>query len=350
MEVRSCGGSELALSGLGLGCWQFGDDSYWRPAGQPEINDVVARAVDLGITYFDTAEAYADGESERMLGKALEYIPRDRVIIGTKVLPSNAYPEELVDHCEASLRRLNTDYIDLYIVHWPLNSRSVQFVSDDAEKIKNPPETGEVFDTLEGLQREGKIRHVGVSNFGVDQMREALSFEVDVVANQVAYNLLSRAIEWEVLPLCREHGVGVVGYSTLMQGILANAYQSIDDIPDLRTRTRHFDHERSEASRHGEEGAEQAVRQSLAELRDLAEEAGYSMAELAIRWPLTRKGVTSMLVGSTNAEHLKANVQAVERSLPEDVRTRIDEITRPVMDQLGRSIDYYEGSDYSRSR
>lgn len=349
MERRLCGDADLELSVLGLGCWQFGDDSYWRPATQPEINQTVARAVDLGITYFDTAEAYADGESERMLGKALEYIPRDRVRIGTKVAPSNAYPDQLVDHCEASLRRLDTEYIDLYMVHWPLNSRSLSYFTDDPEVLGNPPEAAEVFDTLEQLQKDGKIRHVGVSNFGMDQMREVLSFDVDIAVNQVAYNLLSRAIESEVLPLCRAEGVGVVGYSTLMQGILADAYPTLDDIPDLRTRTRHFGDDRSKVSRHGEKGAEEAFEQALDKLRDLVKETGYSMAELSIKWPLSQEGVISMLVGSTNPEHLEANVRAVREPLPEDVRQRIDEITRPVKEELGWSIDYYEGEDQSRS-
>ncbi len=349
MERRACGDSELELSVLGLGCWQFGDDSYWRPAPQPEINRIVARAVDLGVTYFDTAEAYADGKSEKMLGKALDYIPRDRVVIGTKVLPSNAYPDELVAHCEASLQRLDTEYIDLYIVHWPFNSRSLSFVTDNQGKIENPPEAGEVFDTLAQLKKEGKIRHVGVSNFGVDQMREALSFDVEIAANQVAYNLFSRAIEWDVLPLCREHGVGVVGYSTLMQGILADAYKSLDDIPDLRTRTRHFADDRSAASRHGEEGVEELVRQALADLRKLVDESDYTMLELAIRWPLMQEGVTSMLVGSTDPQHLEANVRAAQRDLSEELHQRIDEITAPLKEALGLGIDYYEGADDSRS-
>ena len=123
---------------LGAGCWAFGGGEYWGARNQQDVDNVVAHSLDWGVTYFDTAEAYNDGASESSLGQALKG-KRDRAIIGTKVSPCNCYPDALVEHCEASLRRLCTDTIDLYMVHWPIHPHAVRHFTDDAAIIENPP-------------------------------------------------------------------------------------------------------------------------------------------------------------------------------------------------------------------
>ena len=139
MELRRCGNSDLTLSTLGFGCWSFGGGTYWGDCNQADADAVVRRAVELGINYFDAAEAYNAGRSEEALGKALRGIPRDKVIVGTKVSPSNCYAETLPQHCEASLRRLGLDYVDLYMIHWPIHPHSIRHFTSDEAVIRNPP-------------------------------------------------------------------------------------------------------------------------------------------------------------------------------------------------------------------
>jgi len=194
MERRRCGKSDLELSVLGIGCWSFGGGEYWGAQEEGDVRAVVHTALDHGINYFDTAEGYNEGRSEESLGKALGG-RRHEAVIGTKVSPSNAEPAVLRAHCEDSLRRLQTDCIDLYMVHWPITRYSVE----------------DAFGTLRTLQSEGKIRSIGVSNFGVQQLSEALTTGARIDVNQLCYNLLSRAIEVEILPLCRQQGIGVLG-------------------------------------------------------------------------------------------------------------------------------------------
>jgi aryl-alcohol dehydrogenase-like predicted oxidoreductase len=126
MEVRECGRSGLKLSRLGLGCWAFGGGDYWGRQDQADVDAVVRRAFELGVNYFDTAEVYNEGRSESALGRALRDLPRDRVVIGTKVSPAHVQPAVLPRRCEASLRRLATDTIDLYMVHWPITLPSIR--------------------------------------------------------------------------------------------------------------------------------------------------------------------------------------------------------------------------------
>lgn len=203
---------------FGDGCWQFGGDSnsYWGDQSQKDVVEVVSMALDNGINYFDTAEMYNDGESERSLGLALKG-RRHKAIIGTKIKPSNTKSKTLREHCEASLRRMQTDYIDLYMLHWPINAQSILHFSNDESLIADPPTVEEVFHTLKELQQEGKVRYIGISNHGIEQMEEVRKTGVQVVANQLIYNLICRAVETEILPYCADHRIGVIGYMGLHQ-------------------------------------------------------------------------------------------------------------------------------------
>ena len=165
MELRKCGTAGLALPALGVGCWAFGGGEYWGSQDQGDVDAVVHAAIDAGCNYFDSAEVYNNGASESSLGTALEGV-RHRAIVGTKVSPSNCYAATLREHCEQSLRRLRTNYIDLYMVHWPIHPHSIRHFTNDEKVIGNPPRVEEAFDTLNRLRQEGKIRHIGVSNFG----------------------------------------------------------------------------------------------------------------------------------------------------------------------------------------
>ena len=346
MEQRECGRSRLTLSVLGLGCWSFGGGAYWGLCDQSDVDTVVRRAFELGITYFDTAEAYNDGRSETSLGRALRGLPREQVVIGTKVSPAHVQPDVLPGRCEASLRRLGTDYIDIYMVHWPIALHSIRHF--DA-RIEVCPAVDDAFAALSWLQEQGKVRHIGVSNFARPRLEEALAYCPDLTVNELPYNLLSRAIEWEALPASRELGLGVIGYMALLQGVLTDLYATLDDIPVSQRRTRHFDPRKSAAARHGLLGEEQATERTLAALRAVCRDNGLTLSQLALKWAVANREVACSLVGSRSLGKLEANVRAVEQPLSAEMLKRLNAITDPLKERLGRSFDYYEGPDNDRT-
>jgi len=352
MEVRQCGKSDLKLSVVGIGCWAFGGDEgdYWGAQDQSDVNALVRRAVEVGINYFDTAELYNNGRSEASLGVAIKGVPRDQVIIGSKVTPAHCYHDTLIASCEASLRRLDTDYIDLYMIHWPLHPHSIRHVTNDEAVINNPPTIQEAAAALLKLQQQGKIRHIGVSNFGKARLDDILATGVQVVANQLHYSLFARAIEGELLPYCQQVGIGILGYMTILQGILAGKFKTLAEIPAPRRRTRHFHHSSTPLSRHGEEGAEAEMQEALTQLHALADEVQMPMAQLAIRWAFANPGITSALVGARNVAQLEENARAGAESLSTELVARLNEITRPLKEKLGPSPDYYEHTSKDRTR
>jgi aryl-alcohol dehydrogenase-like predicted oxidoreductase len=350
VDRRRCGTSDLTLSALGLGCWSFGGGTYWGGCHQADADAVVRRAAELGITYFDAAEAYNDGRSEESLGQALRGIPRDRVIIGTKVSPSNCYAETLPTHCEASLRRLGLDYLDLYMIHWPIHPHSIRHFTSDESVIRNPPTVHEAFAALMTLRRQGKIRYIGVSNFAEARLEEALAVCPDIVVNQLPYSLLTRAVECGTLPLCRTRGVGVIGYMTLLQGLLADLYPTLHDVPAYQARTRHFNAKRSPLIRHGETGAEEETHFALAGIRRIAMETGMTMPEIAIKWALAGPGISCCLIGARKVSKLEENLRAAAQPLSPEIVALLDTATRPLLDKLGDSFDYYESVRNNRTR
>ncbi|MDF2962529.1 MAG: Aldo/keto reductase [Paenibacillus sp.] len=347
MKKRPLGSSDLQVSVLGMGCWQYGGGSYWGEQSQKDVDEVVHKALDLGVNYFDTAEVYNDGASETALGIALRG-RRHQAVIGSKISTSNTQPAVLRAHCEASLKRLQTDYIDLYMLHWPISPLAVKHFTQDAALIENPPQVPEVFETLHALQKEGKIRHIGISNHGVQQMKEVQATGVPVVANEMAYNLLSRAIEETILPYCIQSKIGIIGYMPLLQGLLAGKYASVDELRPLQARSRHFHHSRGEGTRHGEEGAEAEIHQALKEIKQLADELGTHVIILSLAWAVANEAVSTTIVGSRNIAQLELNIQGATYELTADTVRRLNEITEPVLQKLGSNPDYYENRFNSR--
>jgi aryl-alcohol dehydrogenase-like predicted oxidoreductase len=347
MEARQCGDSDLKLPTLGIGCWSFGGGDYWGPQQQSDVEAVVQRAVECGCNFFDTAEAYNNGESEISLGRALKGISRDKVILATKISPSNTAAEALVRHCEASLRRLQIDYIDLYMVHWPITAHSIRHFTPENIEV---PRVQNAFDTLMRLQQTGKIRHIGVSNFGRVKLDEAIATGAKIVINELPYSLLSRAIESEILPYCRGKGVGVVAYMPLMQGVLADHYASFDVLPASRRRTRHFDSRSNPACRHGLDGVEKETQATLESIRRIARQHHLRTPEMALKWVLAREGITSTLCGSRNIRTLEANVQAASKRLARDIVKELNVATVLLRKKLGPSFDYYENPSNDRTQ
>ncbi len=351
MEVRNLGSSDLKLSVLGLGCWAFGGGQYWGAQDQRDVEAVVHRAIKLGINFFDTAEAYNEGASETSLGSALPAKDRGKILIGTKISPSNCAPATLRAHCDASLQRLKIDHVDLYMVHWPLNSLAVKHFTQDPQVIASPPGVEDTFRTLGDLQQDGKIRTIGISNFGVIQMEEALATGTQIVANEIAYNLVSRAIEVEIMPFCVQHHISILADMGLQQGLLTGKYRDAASVPPMLARSRHFHHGRGQGnSRHGENGFENELFLALELVRKIADREKFPMNQLALAWIMAHPAVATTLVGSRNVAQLEENVASANARLKPSVVKELNDATKLLLDQLGSNPDYYEASTNSRIR
>ena len=348
MEMRRLGKSDILINPIGMGCWSFGGGDYWGRQDQDDVDNIVHKAIENGINFFDTAEMYNEGKSEQSLGIALKGI-RSKVIVCSKISPSNASSSRMKIHCEESLKRLGTDYIDIYLLHWPITPSSVRSFTNDTEIIKNPPTTEEAFSALRDLQKEGKVRYTGISNFGLNQMKEALNTGADIITNELPYNILSRAIEKEIMPFCISSDISVVCSMGLQQGLLAGIYNDPSEVPPKQARSRHFNNERGAGqSRHMGEGAETEVFEVIKSLKKISYEQNISPAQLALAWILSKPGIGCVLAGSRSIKELEDNLQAGAITLDKKLIEEIDYISEPVLKKLGFNPDYYENSENGR--
>ncbi len=331
MQYRPLGASGIRVSVLGFGAWQIGDSQYWGDDAESDAQAAVEAALDAGVNFFDTAEIYGDGASEEALGKALG-ARRDEVVIASKVAPDHCAPDKLIAACEASLRRLGTDYIDLYQVHWPFHDPSFE----------------EAYGALDRLRHEGKIRAIGVSNFGKQDLTDWLAIG-DAASNQVGYNLVFRAAEYDIAPLCRRNDVAVIAYMPLMQGLLSGRWEKVEDIPLARRRTRHFSSKR-EGTRHGERGCERLLMETLGELRCFADAIGLPLATVALCWLLAQPGVSSAIIGARKPQQVVRNIQAAELDIGPAAIAQINEISAPLKRALGPNADMWESEENARIR
>ncbi len=335
------GFAALGPEALGLGCWPLGGGAYWGTLEQVTATRIVRRALDGGIRYFDTAESYNDGASEQALGQALGS-DRHRAIIGTKVSPENAQNPGVRAACESSLRRLGTDYIDLYMLHWPLplspDPASRHLVED-------------IWATFLALQDEGKIRAIGLSNHGPQQMRQVQALSVPIISQELPYSLLSRAIECEILPICQQQHYRVIAYSPLQQGLLTGKYASFDAIPPQRARSRHFHWSRGQGqSRHHGSGVEEALEQALETLQTLANDLRISLSQLALAWVRANSAIDLTIVGVRTVEQLEDHLAASAALCPPSIQAQMNAATQGVFDALGCNPDYHEDAVRSRIR
>ena len=346
MKQNKLGQSNVHVSAMTVGCWAFGGGEYWGAQSQQDVDTVVHAALDNGVNTFDTAEVYNAGESERSLGLALKG-RRDRAVIISKIAPSNCH--NVRQHCLASLQRLGTDYLDVYMLHWPINKLSVEHFTHDTSLVTTPPTIESAYAQLAELKREGRIRAIGMSNFGRRQMQEVAATNVPVDVNELTYNIISRAIEAEIAPYCTQNHISIIGSMGLQQGVLSGKYRTPEEIRPHQAHSRHFPEHRGQGtSRHGEPGAETEVFQVVNQLREIAAGLRIETAQLAIAWILKKSFIASTLVGSRNLETLKSNIAACELQIPDDVEAEIDRISQPVLDILGNNPDYYEHSSKSR--
>jgi len=307
MKKRQLGASGLELTRIGLGSWAIGGPGWQYAWGAQDDGDSIAtihRALDLGINWVDTAAVYGLGHSEQVVGEAVAG-RRDKVILATKCgrtwgkdgtighgLKAASVRREL----EASLRRLKTDYIDLYQIHWPDPDADIE----------------EAWAEIAKAIEEGKIRHAGVSNFSVAQMARIQAIH-PIASLQPPYSMLRRGIEGEILPYCAANGIGVVVYSPMQMGLLSGTFTKarVTSLPadDIRGKNPFF--------------AEPALGHNLAlveKLRPVAARSGRTVAELAIAWVLRRPEVTAAIVGGRRPEQVAETVRAADWDLtPEEI-------------------------------
>jgi len=212
MEYVSLGRGGPDVSAVGLGMWQAGGKAWGSDVRDADCREAMERAVELGINLVDTAEAYGDGHSERVMSRAIRNVGRDNVFVATKVGGWHLRADDVEKACAASLKRLGVREIDLYQVHWP----------DPWSQVP----LRETMKALEALHRAGRIRNIGVSNFAVRDLTEARSHlsRADIASNQVRYNMLQREVEAEVLPYCKREGIAILAWSPIGKGVLTGKY------------------------------------------------------------------------------------------------------------------------------
>ena len=306
MQQVRLGRSGLVVSRLAFGTWQLGGD--WGPTDTAAALDAIRRAADAGVTLFDTAQAYGFGQSEQLLSAALRDVPRDQLVFATKGglrptpsgLVRDASARWIREGVNASLRALGTDYLDLYHLHWP----------DPAAPFD------EIGEALGSLIAEGKIRHVGVSNFDVEQM-EAFQVTLPAATLQRPYNLFRRDIEAEVLPYTTAHDIGVLVCGPLAHGLLGGNIG-----PDTRLAR---DDWRSRSPMFQGETYARNLR-VVAGLGALATELGLTLPQLAIGWTLTNPAVHVAIVGTRDRDHVDEALAATAINLDDQVIQRIDDL------------------------
>jgi aryl-alcohol dehydrogenase-like predicted oxidoreductase len=329
MQYRTLGRSDISVSAVALGCWVFAGDSTWGPQDVNESIATVHAALDAGVNFFDTAEGYGGGDSESILGRALAG-RRHEAVIATKVSRAHLAGDEVQRACERSLRRLQTDYVDLYQIHWP--SRTV------------PLE--ETVEALERLREQGKVRALGVCNFGVGDLSDLLEpdrFE----SNQLPYSLLWRAIEYDIQQKCIDNGMGILCYSSLTQGLLTGKFATPDEVPAGRARTRHFSPARPQV-RHGEAGCEAETFAALERIRSIGEEVGQPMARLAVAWLLHQPGVTSVIAGARRPDQIRQTAQAADVALSTETISALSAATEDVKRIIGPNPDMWQSQSRFR--
>ena len=314
MDYVRLGRSGLKVSRIGLGCMSYGvEQRAWR-LSENDSRPFFRRALDAGINFFDTADMYGGGESEEVVGRALvDFARRDDVVIASKIFyPVGSGPnggglsrKAIFAGIDASLRRLKTDYLDLYQIHrW-----------DEETPIE------ETLEALHDLVKSGKVRYLGASSMLAWQFCKALHLAdhhgwTRFVSMQPHYNLLNREEEREMLPLCRSEGIGVLPWSPLARGRLARAWQE----PSSTDRTRH---DQTAARLYAK--TDEADKQVVDAVGDAAANLGVTRAQISLAWVMQKSGITAPIIGATKAHHLDGALAALALRLDEPTMAALEE-------------------------
>jgi aryl-alcohol dehydrogenase-like predicted oxidoreductase len=314
MDYRHLGRSGLKISEIAYGNWI----THGSQVEEDAALACVAAARDEGITTFDTADAYAATRAEEVLGKALHGVRRESVEIFTKVFwPTGAGANDrglsrkhIIESANASLRRLGTDYVDLYQAH----------------RYDHETPLEETLRAFDDLVRQGKALYIGVSEWRADQIAAALKVAAElgldrIVSNQPQYNMIWRVIESEVVPLCEQEGIGQIVFSPIAQGVLTGKY-----LPGAAPPAGSRATDETGGSRFIEQLLTDDLLSRVQRLRPVAEQAGLTLAQLAVAWTLQNPNVSAAIIGATRPEQVRENVRAAGVRLDKAVLDQIDEV------------------------
>ena len=308
MEYRKL--DDLKVSVIGYGAWGIGGAPFWNNEGDNKSIESIKISYENGVNFFDTAPVYGFGHSEKLIGKALKPV-RDKVILATKCglrwgkeslssLRKDASRESILEEIDQSLRRLDTDWIDLYQVHWP----------DAATSQK------ETMETLLEIQNKGKIRYIGVSNYSVEQIMESLKY-VKITSLQPEFSLLAREIEKDTVPLCLEKKIGIIAYSPLASGVLTGKYDKNTKFKDWRSK--------GIIGNFTGQGFVENV-SKVDRLKEVSQEEEKTCGQTAINWVLRQPGLVTALVGVKNSSQMKENLKAIGWQPSKENCKKIEEI------------------------
>ncbi len=318
MEYTKLGGTGLEVSRLCLGCMNFGSDAEWMMDDEEASVDLIREAIDAGVNFLDTADVYSHGESEEIVGRAIEDYDRSELVVATKVFGrmhegpngQGLSRKRIVEGCRESLDRLGLDYVDLYQIH----------------RFDHETPIEETLDALDTLVDEGLVRYIGASTMAAWRFGKMLS-EADLngyrrfVSMQPEYNLVDRHEEENVLPLCREEGIGVIPWSPLAGGFLTGKYDREEE-PKGDVRAAGDEHTRSRFT-----DENWAV---LEEVERLAEEKGTTPVAISLAWLLSKEVVDAPIIGPRNEEQLAGNLGALSVLLTEEEIERLEAPKEPV--------------------
>lgn len=312
MEKRKLGNSDMEITPIGFGAWAIGGGDWAYSWGEQDDTQSIAairRAVELGVNWIDTAAVYGLGHSEEVVARALDGVS-NRPYVFTKCsmvwdekreVGSSLKADSIRRECEASLRRLKVEAIDLYQIHWPNPDEDIE----------------EGWSTMAALQKEGKVRWIGVSNFNVEQMKRAQKI-APITSLQPPYSMLRRGIEAEILPFCEQNNIGVIVYSPMLSGLLTGKMtkERASNFPADDWRRRNAEFQEPKLSRN----------LALVEvLREIGDKHGRSPGEVAVAWTLRKPAVTAAIVGGRSAEQVEGVVGAGKLRLGDDEIARIED-------------------------
>lgn len=317
MKSVKLGKTDIHFSEIVMGCWVTGG-AYWGGADDQESIKAIHKALDLGINTFDTAYIYGKGHSEKVLGEALRG-RRDKTVLISKLWKDSMKKDKVRPALEATIERLGTDYLDVYFIHYP---------ADDGTPVE------ETLGELNQLKKEGKIRSIGLSNFSLEQMKEAQRYaQIDLI--QPCYSLAWRFIDQDVLPYCHKENIGVIPYSPIAQGLLTGKFDADTtfDKNDGRSRAPLFQ----------SPWREKAL-EILEVMRPLAEKYDKTLAQIAINWVNQAPGITSAIVGGRNAAQIEDNAGACGWELSQEDWQELNEKSQAFVTQLPRFRNFFDGT------
>ena len=310
METRSLGTSDIKITPILMGTWQAGK-KMWSGIDDNESIKAIQAAVDGGITTIDTAEVYGGGHSEQIVAQAVSHI-RDRLVYASKVFANHLQYDAVIEACDRSLSNLQTDYLDLYQIHWPSGSFGNETVPIE-----------ETMKALNKLKEDGKIRSIGVSNFNRAQLEEAAQYgRIDSL--QPPYSLFWRKIENDAVPYCVENNISILAYSSMAQGLLTGKFTSSPQFDK-------DDHRSANVLFQGENF--KRAQDALEQLKPIAQSHNCSLAQLSLAW-LIAQPQANAIAGARNAEQAQDNAKAASVKLSAEELQQIDTIGRQVTDPL----------------